>query len=629
MGSRLDANSDAVRKRIENHDFHDETGEEYEASSFGGFGDYMRRKKMKLQNLDAEIRATSGDCPQIFRGIVAHVNGYTQPSLQDLHRLIVSHGGGFLQYLDGKTAATHIIASALTPKKCEEFRRYRIVKPAWITESIKAGRLLPWNEFRVVDEGQSQKVLKFGGGRITSQTSTPRSGYKDQSSTSWYNNQLQAMGVTTGGRGTEDHETPSKPGPATPTLPLQSPRSHKRSSSSSSIPKETKPSPSANPNSSQPHNMRTPSKSVTTFSVDDFDQLESPHKNESGRIQVDPVLSNSTHKPLNLSGSQFILPAEPEQKAAPSVPAEDIRKKLAAQGKSQSSRSDSPCPPPRQTQASCPEEGNPSSSDLPRHPELDPETLAALPEDIRNEVLAHYNNMPSQSIPDTSPVPSPHSSASVRPSPAGSAGIKRPASPIKKPTRLTKSGKGSTRTLMQLGFVSQPYSSSTTTTGSTSKQQCSPTPAPPAHSPVSVPTATEKTSQPGTNDAGRDTANNDSDSTNGPSFTSKGLSNIDDLRDSISAWHTAFLDDAPYKDDVQALCTYLGRVTTEEKDVDKAVSVVRWLMWLVDQNTQKQQDQSEVQLENDVVTWAQAVEIMQGSIQSALKARDLPAVNFD
>ena len=133
--------------------FQDEEGEEYEASKFGGYGDYMRRKKIKLQNLDSEIRSSSIDKPPIFRGIVAHVNGYTQPSLNDLHHLIVSHGGGFLQYLDGKTAVTHVIAGNLTPKKKVEFARYRIVKPAWVVESVKAGRLLPWDAFRVVDEG--------------------------------------------------------------------------------------------------------------------------------------------------------------------------------------------------------------------------------------------------------------------------------------------------------------------------------------------------------------------------------------------------------------------------------------------------------------------------------------------
>lgn len=81
MNSVLEKNSSSVRKRIENHTFEDEEGEEYEGSEFNGFGDYFRRKKIKLQNLDADIRATS-DKPPIFKGVVAHVNGYTQPPLQ-------------------------------------------------------------------------------------------------------------------------------------------------------------------------------------------------------------------------------------------------------------------------------------------------------------------------------------------------------------------------------------------------------------------------------------------------------------------------------------------------------------------------------------------------------------------
>ena len=81
MGSLLDKNSSQVRKRIENHSFADDKGEEYEESAFGGFSDYFRRKKIKLQNLDAELRASSSDAPHIFKGIVAHVSGYTQPPL--------------------------------------------------------------------------------------------------------------------------------------------------------------------------------------------------------------------------------------------------------------------------------------------------------------------------------------------------------------------------------------------------------------------------------------------------------------------------------------------------------------------------------------------------------------------
>ncbi|KAF8866391.1 DNA repair protein [Acephala macrosclerotiorum] len=191
MGSRLEKNSESIRKRIEAHSFQDEGGEEYEGSKFGGFSDYFRRKKIKLQNLDAEMRSWAVDKPKIFRGIVAHVNGYTQPSLNDLHHLIVSHGGGFMQYLDGKTTVTHIIAANLTPKKAIEFKRYRIVKPAWVVDSVSAGKLLPWDAYRVIDEGSGQRLLGLDDGKVVSQANSQQRGYRDQTSASWYTSQVK------------------------------------------------------------------------------------------------------------------------------------------------------------------------------------------------------------------------------------------------------------------------------------------------------------------------------------------------------------------------------------------------------------------------------------------------------
>ena len=182
-----------MRKRIEKHKFEDEEGEEYQGSKFGGFNDYFRRKKIKLQNLDAERRSSALENPRIFRGVVAHVNGYTQPSLNDLHALIVDYGGGFMQYLDGKTTVTHIIASNLTPKKKIEFRKYRIVKPAWVVDSVAAGKLLPWESYRVVDEGVGQQILGFDNGSVISQRNSQRAGYRDQTDTSWYTEQLRSV----------------------------------------------------------------------------------------------------------------------------------------------------------------------------------------------------------------------------------------------------------------------------------------------------------------------------------------------------------------------------------------------------------------------------------------------------
>ncbi|KAF8424890.1 DNA damage repair protein Mus42 [Tirmania nivea] len=176
MSSRLhgsDKSAQILAKRYADHTFEDENGEEYSPSNFGDFATYMRHKKAKLQNRNALLRSLpeNQDKAQIFRGVVATVNGYTNPSLQDLTEMVVTHGGIFVQYMDSKTAVTHIIASALTPKKMVEFARYKVVKPAWVVECIKEGKLLPWERWRVISEGSRQAKLGF----TSSQLGTPGS----------------------------------------------------------------------------------------------------------------------------------------------------------------------------------------------------------------------------------------------------------------------------------------------------------------------------------------------------------------------------------------------------------------------------------------------------------------------
>lgn len=212
MGSRLEKKSAEVRKRIEGHAFTDEDGDEYEGSTFGGFPDYFRRKKVKLQNRDADIRAHSGDKPQIFKGVVAHIMGYTQPSLQILHHELVAHGAGFLQYLDGKTMATHIIASAMPPKKALEYSKYRIVKPAWVMDSISAGKLMPWSDYRVIQETPRQNVIKLDGGKMMNQATQPSPlRYREQTQNSFYTNQFQNAGRSPARTGSSPFATPRLP----------------------------------------------------------------------------------------------------------------------------------------------------------------------------------------------------------------------------------------------------------------------------------------------------------------------------------------------------------------------------------------------------------------------------------
>lgn len=122
----------------------------------------MRNKRTKIQNRDAHIRAEHAySHAPLFRGLAIWINGETFPTPYELGRLIVKHSGVRFQYLDGKTQVTHIIASNLTLKKRVEFARYKVVKPEWITESIQAGVLLPWSDFRLVDETPAQRKLSF------------------------------------------------------------------------------------------------------------------------------------------------------------------------------------------------------------------------------------------------------------------------------------------------------------------------------------------------------------------------------------------------------------------------------------------------------------------------------------
>ena len=84
------------------------------------------------------------------------------PSREELRELIIQHGGIYKQYMDGKMSVTHIIASSLPPSKRVEFKRYKVLKPSWITDSIAEGKTLPWYSYRTIDDVPSQRLLNFG-----------------------------------------------------------------------------------------------------------------------------------------------------------------------------------------------------------------------------------------------------------------------------------------------------------------------------------------------------------------------------------------------------------------------------------------------------------------------------------
>lgn len=199
--------SNQAEQLMEQHNIDDVNylqSDAYKALRFGDFSTYMRNKRAKLkvqerslqEQEDALLAAAAtieteqdqsphsdasqkGPHPQIFTGCTIYVNGHTVPPYSEIRRLIVLHGGNFMAYLDQKGPVTHIVASNLTPKKRVEFAAYKVILPEWVTDSIAAGKKLPWHNYRVeADSGGAIGQAKLpgvvqGGSRVD----PPASGY--------------------------------------------------------------------------------------------------------------------------------------------------------------------------------------------------------------------------------------------------------------------------------------------------------------------------------------------------------------------------------------------------------------------------------------------------------------------
>ncbi|EDK40568.2 hypothetical protein PGUG_04666 [Meyerozyma guilliermondii ATCC 6260] len=146
--------------------------EKYKPSEFGDYGSYFQKKRIKQQETDEayvkwdrERRKIQGEesfNSEIFKGCAVHVNGHTEPSMAEIHRLVIIHGGTFIGYLLNKGVATHIVCDRLTPRKRIMFKNYRVVKAQWIVDCVAKGQLLPWEDYRLIDNvAYDQSRLSF------------------------------------------------------------------------------------------------------------------------------------------------------------------------------------------------------------------------------------------------------------------------------------------------------------------------------------------------------------------------------------------------------------------------------------------------------------------------------------
>ncbi|KAJ5184013.1 DNA repair protein Rev1 [Penicillium capsulatum] len=364
-----------------------------------------------------------------------------------------------------------------------------------------------------------------------------------------------------------------------------------------------------------------------------------------------PMQARKVQKILDTPGSQFIMPTQVDSSVLSELP-EDIRSRLVAQAK--------PSPTPRR-------DPEPSAAELPHQSQLDPEILAVLPDDIRQEILGHYNQQSTPPVPPEIPV-----DPVARPAQPSALALSRPTSPAKRRRgRPPKSSCASNKSLKQSSFA-LPRPTTAPAPAPISADQAEVTwhqsdaggALPEVSSEflaalpedirqeileeqqrarslqqaqASAPTISRSVSEPHENPA-PDGATADEKKLQlpplraRPVFTSHGLSEVSDLRNAVGEWHAAFASQGPFKEDVQVLCDYLHLVIIEEHDIDKAVSVARWLVWLVGEKDPQSDTHGDFEPpsgQEDVTSWTEAIDTIHGNIQDALASRGLAPADLD
>ncbi|KAI0046939.1 DNA repair protein [Auriscalpium vulgare] len=167
----------------------------------------MRRKRAKLQIQNTEMDGErDSDKSRLFQGLAIYINGWTEPSIQDLRKLIVDHGGVFQPYLDKKGIVTHIITCSLTPAKVQEFKHMKVVTPDWLLNSVEAGVLLPWKHFVFRPGGRAEATQ----GRIAQTSLHGFAGEHSRSSGS-ASNPYMSSERTPSALSQQSHRSPSPP----------------------------------------------------------------------------------------------------------------------------------------------------------------------------------------------------------------------------------------------------------------------------------------------------------------------------------------------------------------------------------------------------------------------------------
>jgi DNA repair protein REV1 len=387
-----------------------------------------------------------------------------------------------------------------------------------------------------------------------------------------------------------------------------------------------------------------PTSAAETEAIEDpiTDDIRTPKRNKvrdvGGSGYLDNIINyqSPSKRPLNIFGTQFALPTQVDPKVLAELP-EEIRARLIKQSRPNQisdNRADDrkgPIPakkPPRAASAAI---------GLPNQSQLDPEILISLPEDVRRDVMAMYQTT------TTSPRKG-HEQTILPQSPRKN----RVIPPVKKLGGRKPRGGGlfararvsdGNSTLTQANFVARETDTEDVDTAEDIDEDFLAALPPELRKEVLDERRSAQLRRSGGIEATKQRTGRNRQETPAntierffhlpprpqkPSFTSNKLTELPDLRKAVREWVAEFWDEAPYHEDTAALVTYLVAVVKQERDVDKAVKVVRWLNFVVEQEVLGKEVGDDVK-----EGWGQAYVDVKKGVQDAIVARGLPEVEFN
>ncbi|XP_032595051.1 DNA repair protein Rev1 isoform X2 [Drosophila grimshawi] len=131
-------------------------------------GGYFEAKKSKLEE---QFAAASNPFRKsnLFDGISIFVNGLTNPTADELKRIMMVHGGTFHHYERSHTK--FIIASNLPDVKVRKMDTSRIIAAQWVVDCVEQNRVLDYKPYLLyTNQKTTQPRLNFGKGKKNDST---------------------------------------------------------------------------------------------------------------------------------------------------------------------------------------------------------------------------------------------------------------------------------------------------------------------------------------------------------------------------------------------------------------------------------------------------------------------------